>query len=275
MFKKFIWYLSSRTGPFKGKEKIISWLTRSKNKYIIIKRENINWCLTGHDLNEFYIAFKKNHSPELSIFLSEYIANKSTSVFWDIGANIGAISLPLLKKFKKLKVVMFEPSPKPLSCLIRNIDCNPDLIERAIIMNLALSNFTTIGKFYNSNESFNSGVGGLEKTNNRHGFSINLQTYKGDDLVNNNICPKPDLIKIDVEGFEFEVLQGMQNILTKNRPTILFEHSIYRLSERNHEKNKTLLLLQSFGYKTFKLPNMKRIISDDLEKDHDFIIAEI
>ena len=275
MFKKFIWHLSSRTGPFKGKERIISWLTRSKNKHTIIKRENINWCLTGHDLNEFYIAIKKNHSPEMSIFLSEYIANKSTSVFWDIGANIGAISLPLLKKFKKLKAVMFEPSPKPLCCLIKNIDCNPDLIERAIIMNLALSNFTTIGKFYNSNESFNSGVGGLEKTNNRHGFSINLQTYKGDDLVNNNICPKPDLIKIDVEGFEFEVLQGMQNILTKNRPTIIFEHSIYRLLERNHEKNKTLLLLQSFGYKNFKLPNMKRIISDDLEHDHDFIIAEI
>jgi hypothetical protein len=47
------------------------------------------------------------------------------------------------------------------------------------------------------------------------------------------------------------------------------------LLERNHEKNKTLLLLQSFGYKNFKLPNMKRIISDDLEHDHDFIIAEI
>lgn len=56
----------------------------------------MSWLLHGHDLNEFYIAARPLHSAGLSRALSAAIVRGGVTSPWDIGANIGAVSLPLL-----------------------------------------------------------------------------------------------------------------------------------------------------------------------------------
>src|SRR5438552_3483116 len=120
-FKKLIWYLSYQTRSFKGKERLVALISRPRSLgHVKTERQGVNWFLEGHDLNEFAIAVRQNHSPILSKRLSEEIENNNIKVFWDIGANIGAITLPLLKTFSNLQAILFEPSAEVAGRLIRN-----------------------------------------------------------------------------------------------------------------------------------------------------------
>jgi FkbM family methyltransferase len=271
-FKKIIWYLSYQTKPFQGKERLVALISRpSSLDHIKIERQGVNWFLQGHDLNEFAIAVRQNHSPILSKRISEEIEKNNIKVFWDIGANIGAITLPLLKAFSNLQAILFEPSAEVAGRLIRNLSNNPDLFQRSTIMNIALSDSVGIKNFYVSNEAFNSGVAGLGHSHNRFQFAVGVQTYTGDSLVESEKCPVPELIKIDVEGFELEVFRGLKNTLIQHHPTIIFEHSIYRLKERNETNDAVLKFLESVGYAIYRLLDSRKLTLADLDKDADFI----
>ena len=138
-------------------------------------------------------------------------------------------------------------------------------------MNKALSDREGISNFFVNNETFNSGTAGLGHSHNRYEFAIGVQTYTGDSLVRFKKCKPPQLIQIDVEGFEIEVLKGLKNTLQKYHPTILFEHSLYRLKERNEQKNKVTKFLESLGYSIYNQLNNKKLAKNDLNSDTDFI----
>ena len=82
---------------------------------------------------------------------------------------------------------------------------------------------------------------------------------------------EPVFIKIDVEGFEQEVLKGLKNTLIEFKPTIIFEHSLYRLNERGHRKDSVTNYLESLGYKIYKQNSAIKIKESDLDNDADFI----
>lgn len=236
-----------------------------------MEREGVKWGIVGHDINEFYVAIRKNHSKNSSVIISHEILKNNIINIWDIGANIGAVSLPLLKKFNYLNIVLFEPSAEVAGRLINNLYLNPELSTRAYVMNIALSNSSGIGNFYVSNESFNSGVTGLAASLNRLGFSVGVQTYTGDELISLHNFKAPELIKIDVEGFELEVFQGLKNFLIKNHPIIIFEHSAYRFSERKIPIDSVTSLLLSIGYNIYNINTSSLITENDLLVDSDFI----
>ena len=269
---KLVWDLSYNTNYFKGKERIVSFFTRPRALNLItISRQGVSWSFLGHDLNEFAIAVRKNHSPLLSSTLSDEISKYKINTFWDIGANIGAITLPLLHKFTNLEATLFEPSAEVAGRLIRNVANNPNLCSRATILNVALSDSEGINNFYVSNESFNSGVAGLGHSHNRYKFSVGVQTYTGDSLIESKKYDPPQLIKIDVEGFELEVLKGLKNTLLQFHPTIIFEHSLYRFKERNQSKDSVVKFLESLGYKIYDLLDNGMSKNLDLDRDADFI----
>jgi FkbM family methyltransferase len=271
-FRKVTWKISSLLPSFKGKERIVSILSRPlKGSQIKIKRQGIIWSLYGHDLNEFSVAVRKNHSPVLSNAIRRVLNKENLSVMWDIGANIGAISLPLLLTYPKLNIVMFEPSPEVAGRLIANFQNNPLINKRGQIFNLALSNVDGLSEFYVSDEIENSGLAGLGGSLNRSVYPVKLQSYRGDTLIKAGNVQSPQLIKVDVEGFEYEVFLGLENTLRVYKPTIIFEHALYRITERNHDKRLVVDLLESFGYKIYRIEDGSPIEPLDLEKDADFI----
>ena len=270
--RRLIWEAAYRTRPFKGKERLVALLARPRSlDQVTITRQGVNWRLQGHDLNEFAIAVRPNHSGSVSSHLVSEIEKRNVRVLWDIGANIGAITLPLLKSFSALHAVLFEPSAEVAGRLIRNVSINPDVAQRATIMNVALSDSTGIGNFYASSETFNSGVAGLGHSHNRFQFAVRVHTCTGDGLVSSGTCPAPELIKIDVEGFELEVLNGLQRTLIDHRPTILFEHSLYRLKERHQPRNAVTSFLASLGYTLHRSSDGRPITPADLDRDDDLI----
>lgn len=111
---------------FKNKEFILRVLTRPKtnNKKYLIKRNGINFSISGQDLNEFALAIRKYHSKNLHICINQIIKCFKFKVFFDIGANIGGVSLPILSENKNLFGYLFEPFPEVLSRLLLNISLN-------------------------------------------------------------------------------------------------------------------------------------------------------
>ena len=140
------------------------------------------------------------------------ILSQKEKVFFDVGANIGLYSL-LASENKNIHIAAFEPHPKTFEQLCGNIELN----QRNNIKpyKLALSDTNGKSKFTNLNESSINRF--PDKTNES---SIDVDVKRGVDICKElNIIPS--FIKIDVEGFELEVLLGFGNILSEIKLIIL------------------------------------------------------
>jgi FkbM family methyltransferase len=191
-----------------------------------------------------YIALRINidgvyELEELETFFS-WISKFRDKVFdgvaLDIGANIGNHSLYFSDYFKK--VFSFEPIPMTFKIL----SLNSELAENITCFNVGVSDCEKISFM----DIFPSNMGGARITNTSPNYckTINLKTL--DSLIN----PLEDikLIKIDVEGHEYEVLVGAEKIIKKNNPIILFEQ---HKSDFIDGKSRVINLIKSFGYSHF------------------------
>lgn len=158
----------------------------------------------------------------------------STSTALDIGANIGNHALFFSDYFKV--VHCFEPAKRTFSVL----KVNASLAENIVCHNVGLSSISRNATLTNPHLN----VGGASVVDGEDGEKITLVRLDDIDLATNDIR----LIKIDVEGHEYEALSGAKETILRHKPIILFEQlpqEIYKMTSR------TVDLLKSFGYVKF------------------------
>ena len=160
----------------------------------------------------------------------------------EIGANIGSHSVAMAKKLEALgrRLLVVEPQPVIFQNLCANIALNSLLNVQA--ENVAIS--SSEGHLYFSVPNYNcpdSNFGAVtmfeadsanQVGNARKGNIQRVRSVPLDDLVPNDF--EVGLIKIDVEGFELEVLQGSVKTISKYRPAIYVEND-------RPEKSKALI----------------------------------
>lgn len=130
---------------------------------------------------------------------------KSFNFVLDIGANVGNHSYYFSKICKANKIIAFEPDPN--NGLIYNNN-NPE----TTLIPVALSNY--IGECYFHNSSpYNSGTGRISSQGNKVEVST-LDYFNLQDIT---------FIKMDVEGEELKVLEGMTNTIESSKPEMLIE----------------------------------------------------
>ena len=149
----------------------------------------------------------------------EKIPDAKDTIALDIGANIGNHSLFFSNYFNK--VYSFEPNPITYDVL--SINCKYSAPKKNIIpYNFGLSDSVTELPFMIDR----SNIGGSkiqsphERANGDE--TIKVQVKKVDDIEFLQNTPI-SLIKIDVEGHEFNALKGAENLINSNKPLILFE----------------------------------------------------
>lgn len=146
----------------------------------------------------------------------------------DIGAHIGLLSIPLSKLF--CKVYSIEPDETNFEILKRNVERNDSKNIR--LYNNALSNYTGSAPFFKLNHS----GGGYLHPNGDKEVPVRIFSTLFENI-------KADFIKIDTQGTEFAILEGMIEYLKTYRPVIMAE--ITSEKERRHVKK----LLASVQYK--------------------------
>lgn len=169
----------------------------------------------------YYGAFEK----PLLFFLRDALQAIKTlrqrpTVFCDIGANIGQHSL-FMSRYAD-RVLAFEPFTAVSARLEHHIALNT--IGNIELHKLGLSDSNGSLPFYAPTGS-NQGVGSFAEDSLQRGNQPagELQIARADDFFSQHPVPHIDLVKIDVEGFEQKVLQGMQDNLARHRPVLVCE----------------------------------------------------
>tara|TARA_B100000315_G_C14573071_1_gene586592 strand:+ start:456 stop:1313 length:858 start_codon:yes stop_codon:yes gene_type:complete len=171
---------------------------------------------TPNQLNHFRVDTFSSKEPETLEWI-DFIPDNS--ILWDIGANIGLYSV-YAARASKCKVFAFEPSVFNLELLARNIFIN-NLQEKITIIPLALTDKMGINKMRLTTTDWggalstfgkNIGWDGLPQEDN---FSFQTFGCSMDQAVSIFKLPRPDFIKMDVDGIEHFILQGGKNILNK------------------------------------------------------------
>ncbi|MDQ0967621.1 FkbM family methyltransferase [Flavobacterium sp. W4I14] len=184
-----------------------------------------------------------DYEPEIKKIFRIFIKEGNTVL--DVGANIGLHTL----YFSELvgsegKVIAFEPIPSTFQLLQENIKLNN--FENIEQKNIALSNRNETIKIKIDEKSKNPGSFNLFELDG----DISVQCCIGDDLLINE---RLDFVKIDVEGFEVHVIQGLFETLHKFKPVIVFEYDYNYQKKAGLSQDHIFRILGEIGYQFYEI----------------------
>jgi FkbM family methyltransferase len=170
----------------------------------------------------------------------DYLASlKEDDVFVDVGAHIGLYSIYAASLLRQGKVVAIEPNPKNYKALFKAIQLNR--LKNVVALNIAAwSKECRLPLYIKGSSDPHSLVSKSSKY-------IIVRAMKLDDCINKLGLKKISLIKIDVEGAEVQVIDGLCNTLRAHRPKLVVEVTWSNI-------NIIYRLLGEFGYSFFIIP---------------------
>lgn len=170
-------------------------------------------------------------------------------VVWDVGANVGVYSELFCERVgRDGRVIAFEPLPE--SCdRIRERVPNCEWLQ---VENVALGDVDTTGRLVTGAESVENHVETEMDVSKGTPGSIPVTICRGDTMCD-RLGLVPNVVKVDVEGFEEEVLKGMGTMLTSpDLRSILVEIHFMKLEKRGQPTAPIRIekLLGAKGFKT-------------------------
>ena len=245
---------------------VLKFIYLKSNKGEITKKIHGNPMIL--DLNDLGI------SRELAIY-GEHEHNSTNEVkklvkpgmkILEVGANIGYYAVLETKLAgENGYLYAIEPSPFNFNLLKRNIGLNK--IKNAEIYQKAAGAEKEMAKFYVANKSNLSSFIKRDDMDMYHnGKIIDVEIIKLDDFLENKTV---DFIRMDVEGYEKEILKGMEGTMKTQHPKHFFiEIHSELLHKKDSSAREILDYLNKFGYeviKSFYRGNSKTAASDAKE----------
>lgn len=150
----------------------------------------------------------------------------------DIGANVGLWACDLVNSFDS--VLAFEPVEEFRQCFEKNVkNKNYQLFPVALGRTESFINMNIV--------EGNTGHSHIDPSSLGHG-AIPLKTLDSFNFSN------VDMIKIDVEGFEEEILAGALNTIEKNKPVLVIEQQKHEY-KNDRDDTPAIKILQGWGYR--------------------------
>ncbi|MEQ9443513.1 MAG: FkbM family methyltransferase [Cyclobacteriaceae bacterium] len=190
-----------------GKHRIAFWLHKTtgpatyffKGVYLALSPFEFFW--------KRYMESNLN-DPEVYDSIEKYL--KEGAIFLDIGANMGVFSL-LAAKQKNARVFAFEPSFRELQRFHHNITINPTIGDKITVFPYGLADREKTQTFYLS-PAHHSGMNSVLDLSSitKENTPVQCHFNKISNLLSVAMLQQVALCKIDVEGYEVEVLRGLE-----------------------------------------------------------------
>jgi FkbM family methyltransferase len=137
------------------------------------------------------------------------VAVRSGDTVWDIGANVGVYATQFARR-GAANVVCFEPAPAAIAALKRCFAEAPDITSSVRIVPVALGSRRATAIFSADGSSPNNQIVAAAGS----APTVEIQVHSGDAALTEFALPSPNVIKIDVEGHELEVINGLPGVLS-------------------------------------------------------------
>jgi FkbM family methyltransferase len=243
---------------FKGKQRLMKYLysgyVKKAKDIELVGKLGATYILPNLKENvAFEIFINGIYEPDTHEFLVNNIPQNGTIL--DLGANIGSVAIPLCLKRHDIKCICVEASPWIYDYLLKNIAVNK-LEKQVTCINKALFDKDNEQlTFYSPVEKF--GKGSLSPLFTEEGVMVS--SIKVDTLVHQLGISKVDMLKIDIEGYEYYAFKGGETLLSgSNAPSILFEFVDWA-EEAAHgvSKGDAQAILLKFGYRLYRMKGTK------------------
>lgn len=238
---------------FPGKWRTVNWALSISGPLSsgqqIVERRGLFWeldlqCPIQRSL--YYLGVNGEEWRETEFI--ERIIQRSWCVI-DVGANFGYYSLLAAKKVGPLGLVYaFEPSPPVYQQLIRNIELND--LQQIHAVQSALGDIQERGFIRLTSRRF-QGQQGLCVKGATQTEQITVTTL--DCFLRTVHCPRIDLVKVDIEGYEPNFLKGARDAIHEFKPLLMFECNSRALARYDYKPKDLLLVIKSFNYEVFNL----------------------
>lgn len=211
-----VWSLRALLGPARFL-KVLHFIRREMDTTIEVGGLRFD---ASHEIPLYRALTLFTKEPDTIAWIDDFVAEGDS--FYDVGANIGVFTLYAATR-KKAAVVAFEPSSENYAILSRNIHMN-GLADRVVALNLALHDRTTLSRLNLSafmpgkaGHGFSIAVAGSDYSAFTPDFRQGVIGYRLDEFIRTFDVPFPNHVKIDVDGNDPVVLEGMRGLLDDPR----------------------------------------------------------
>jgi FkbM family methyltransferase len=171
---------------------------------------------------DYIIFYYGSYEPQELDVLATISSQIDGCVSLDVGCNTGQHTLVLASH--SAHVYAFDPLSLVRDVAQARVEENG--LTNVTFLPFGLGEETGTHDFYLDSNSRNSATGSFLRGHDPHSsFFQKLEIRNGDAWVTESGLSRVDLIKIDVEGFETEVLSGLRNTIFEKEPCVLFEIS--------------------------------------------------
>lgn len=226
-------------------------------KYLLQKLLGFKNYLFVFSLFKIYTLKQDKNEKDFFHFLS--LIPEGTAVL-DIGANIGIMSVHISRSIKNVKLYSFEPMPSNIFTFKRIVDhfklSNIQLFEMALgnregEVEMVMPIVNSVRMQGLSHVIHNS----ISENNEGERMRVPLKMLDNIDVLMNSV-QRVSAIKIDVENFEYFVLDGAKKLIEKNKPVV------YAELWENENRNNCFRLFNDLHYKTFIISENKMLAFD-------------
>lgn len=262
----------SRNWKFPGQTRLLNYLKPSKNylqklknSIIWLSEEPIAFFTTTDSYIENSILTTGTYEAEIGKIISMSLTENGVAL--DIGCNIGLQSLRMSRAVGKTgRVIAFEPLDYLRQKCEKNFELN--IANNIDLLPYALSDQASEMNIKINTQLWNQGTFSLSQKS--EGDLEQLIVIKvADELEVIQNLKNLDLIKIDVEGFELNVLKGLIKTLKKFKPRIIFELDINYWKRNNQPIEECYLLLGEIGYKFYQITSFGCTVIESIQKFED------
>lgn len=226
-----------------------------KNHLVALSLNGITAQFYAEDFDTFRaieatFALDKNSEEAILKPILEIL--KPGDIAYDIGANIGVHSVFMAKKIGPTgRIIAFEPEKNTYHTLKKNLEINA--LNNVKAYQIALGDQTNKLPLY-SQPNVSIGAKSLVKQT-----GSNIEEYvdlkPGDYIVSRDRVPYPDAVKIDVEGFEHQVMNGLRKTLSHKKCRLLCCEIHPEYLSKRITLDEIYNIITSLGFKRIKKIN--------------------